>query len=185
MPTGVYVRTNSEKERLRLALNNIRSSPEYKIQMRILSDSRIGMSLPKEIGDKISLAKKGIKTGQIPWNKGLTKETSEQVKEMGLATARGKRGWNWKGDQRKGCNGITIEKFNSMRSSQNNLCAICGEPEKRKTARGNICELTVDHSHKTNKIRGLLCHKCNVALGLFNDDINIISKAINYLKERN
>jgi len=43
----------------------------------------------------------------------------------------------------------------------------------------------VDHDHVTNKVRGLLCHHCNTALGKFKDDINIMKQAIKYLERSN
>lgn len=43
--------------------------------------------------------------------------------------------------------------------------------------------LGVDHCHITGKVRGLLCMKCNSAIGFFNDDINLLQLAIKYLKE--
>lgn len=73
--------------------------------------------------------------------------------------------------------GMTFEKYDEMLSAQNNVCAICGnnETENKKFA--------IDHDHVTNKIRGLLCHKCNRGLGSFKDDIQILQNAVNYLKE--
>jgi 2-polyprenyl-3-methyl-5-hydroxy-6-metoxy-1,4-benzoquinol methylase len=59
---------------------------------------------------------------------------------------------------------------------QQELCAICGEKETKNKA------LSVDHCHTTSKIRGLLCSKCNVAMGAFNDDIEMLNKVIRYLK---
>ena len=53
-------------------------------------------------------------------------------------------------------------------------CAIC-----RSTKR----ELRVDHSHKTGNIRGLLCDRCNWALGMFSDNVNNLERAILYLKK--
>lgn len=41
----------------------------------------------------------------------------------------------------------------------------------------------VDHDHNTNKIRGLLCSRCNMGLGFFDDSIEGLTKAINYLKK--
>jgi hypothetical protein len=73
--------------------------------------------------------------------------------------------------------GITYEEFLELTQKQNNCCAICG----RAAGEGKKC-LHVDHCHKTKMIRGLLCHNCNVSLGRFKDDINIILKAIEYLE---
>ncbi len=78
---------------------------------------------------------------------------------------------------------ISFNQYKHMMEEQNNLCAICNEPEK------SICYqskktffLSVDHCHKTGKIRKLLCNKCNVGLGSFKDDANILLSAIEYLK---
>ena len=50
------------------------------------------------------------------------------------------------------------------------------------TLKHNV-KLNVDHCHITNKVRGLLCHDCNRALGLLKDNTSILSSAINYLQE--
>jgi len=71
---------------------------------------------------------------------------------------------------------ITVEIYNEMLQKQDNACGIC----KVKTIDLNK-RLAVDHCHLTNKVRGLLCGKCNMALGLFNDDLKILKTAINYL----
>ena len=56
-------------------------------------------------------------------------------------------------------------------------CAICGKPEMGRNG------LAFDHCHKTGKFRGLLCaNGCNGALGMFQDSIDLLSKAIEYLK---
>jgi len=70
--------------------------------------------------------------------------------------------------------GITIEEYESLSQEQNNACAICKKEEINKS-------LAVDHCHASGKIRGLLCAKCNQALGLFNDDIKTLNTAIEYL----
>ena len=61
------------------------------------------------------------------------------------------------------------------------VCAICGNPETRKR-NGRIWWFSVDHCHKTNINRGLLCTKCNTGLGNFDDDIDIMASAISYLQ---
>ncbi len=73
--------------------------------------------------------------------------------------------------------GISIEIYNNMVVQQNGLCAICNQlPTSGKKI------LYVDHCHNTKKVRGLLCHKCNVGLGYFEDDITRLEAAIAYLK---
>jgi len=44
-------------------------------------------------------------------------------------------------------------------------------------------KLIIDHNHGTNEIRGLLCYKCNIGLGQYNDDLKLILKAFNYLNK--
>lgn len=70
--------------------------------------------------------------------------------------------------------GITQEQYDALLKSQGGVCAIC----KRQPGKTKLC---VDHDHKTNRIRGLLCGKCNTALGLLNDDIAQLQAAIKYL----
>lgn len=72
--------------------------------------------------------------------------------------------------------GITVEQYEEMYKKQNGLCAVCGNEEVQRQV------LSVDHDHNTNKVRGLLCHKCNRALGLLQDDVSIIKKMLGYLK---
>lgn len=54
-----------------------------------------------------------------------------------------------------------------------------------KSARGDNFGKTLhmDHNHSTNKARGFLCHKCNSAVGLLNDDPNLFKLAAKYLKK--
>lgn len=71
---------------------------------------------------------------------------------------------------------LTVEQYNEMLKEQNHKCCICGMDEV-----DNGRKLAVDHCHKTQKVRGLLCNFCNVGLGSFKDNINSLSKAISYL----
>ena len=77
--------------------------------------------------------------------------------------------------------GITYEQYISMIKRQGGACSICGEQETVVT-KGTLRKLSVDHDHVTGKIRGLLCTGCNQALGLFQDNIDILISAISYLK---
>lgn len=77
--------------------------------------------------------------------------------------------------------GVTEQRYQEMFDAQNGVCAICENPEMDKYANGTIRDLSVDHCHNTGKVRGLLCNKCNNAIGKFKDDTEILKRAINYL----
>ena len=58
--------------------------------------------------------------------------------------------------------GINLEQYFAMEQEQQGRCAICGKaPAPNK---GRVRKLHVDHCHQTGKVRGLLCHSCNVSL---------------------
>lgn len=69
--------------------------------------------------------------------------------------------------------GITAEQRAEMHSAQKNRCAICGE----------LGHLFIDHCHEREKVRGLLCRKCNVVIGMANDNPAILAAAIAYLEK--
>lgn len=75
---------------------------------------------------------------------------------------------------------LTLECYNEMLKAQEGKCKICGTTETRNK---KFDFLVVDHCHKSNKVRGLLCDYCNVALGRFEDDIERVKKAVKYLEE--
>lgn len=79
--------------------------------------------------------------------------------------------------------GITTAHVELMLKSQNGVCKICKQPETVKDRSGKIRPLSVDHNHKTMKVRGLLCANCNWILGLLKDDIEISKAITTYLKE--
>lgn len=70
---------------------------------------------------------------------------------------------------------LTLLEYNEMKQAQKSLCLICKKLESGKQ------QLNVDHCHKTGRIRGLICHKCNKGLGCFNEDKNILLEAVRYL----
>lgn len=71
--------------------------------------------------------------------------------------------------------GINLTQYNSLLLSQKNHCAICPkEPSKKR-------RLAVDHDHITGRIRGLLCTRCNVALGLLRDNPSFLANMGEYL----
>lgn len=74
--------------------------------------------------------------------------------------------------------GITIEDYDDILGDQGNGCAICG-----MTPEDNGRRLDVDHCHSTGKVRGLLCHACNLGIGKFRDDPILLISASKYLLE--
>lgn len=78
--------------------------------------------------------------------------------------------------------GITAEDYYDMLAAQDNKCALCGS-EEVNNSRITSGKLFIDHCHDTGKICGLLCSKCNHAIGLLNDDVSLLHKAIEYLNK--
>lgn len=72
--------------------------------------------------------------------------------------------------------GIILEEYDEMLLEQNGCCAICGIHYTSLKKR-----LGVDHDHNSGIIRGLLCNKCNIGLGMFKDNIESLMNAIKYL----
>ena len=70
--------------------------------------------------------------------------------------------------------GISLADYNRMLKAQGGGCAICGRKSKTRA-------LDVDHSHKTGKVRGILCHRCNRGLTWFGDNPVLFRKAAKYL----
>lgn len=77
--------------------------------------------------------------------------------------------------------GITIEDYEILFDKQKGVCAICSKPETRICTQGMVQSLSVDHDHETGLIRGLLCDRCNKAIGLFYHDLDLLTNAIEYL----
>ena len=72
---------------------------------------------------------------------------------------------------------ITLKEYRALLKKQNGRCAICGTDKLAKTKN----RLSIDHCHKTGTVRGLLCHHCNFGLGHFQDNPELLMKAIRYL----
>ena len=120
------------------------------------------------------------------WGDDFERVSKEQLRNLRIKEAKlyidshreQVRTYNTKASLMRGF-GLSYETFLKMKEDQNDLCKICGKPETNK----NNKRLSVDHCHTSGIIRGLLCSRCNSALGLFQDNISILMSAINYLKE--
>lgn len=80
---------------------------------------------------------------------------------------------------RKAKYGITRDEYDALLEAQGFCCRICGLEEWEN--RDGL--LHVDHSHRTNKVRGLLCDNCNNLLGRAKDRVDVLENAAAYLRE--
>lgn len=74
---------------------------------------------------------------------------------------------------------LTWDMYLQILDSQGGKCPICAVPLDSKDARRAV----VDHCHSTGKVRGVLCSSCNTSLGKFRDSVEILERAIQYLKD--
>lgn len=74
---------------------------------------------------------------------------------------------------------ISFEEAEKLYKKAHTICDICKQPEKSK---GQI--LSIDHDHDTDKIRGILCSRCNISLGGFKNSIKNLKQAIKYLLQK-
>lgn len=81
--------------------------------------------------------------------------------------------------------GITPEEYRDILKSQGGGCAICGATESRddsKRSKNGKRRLHIDHCHQSGKVRGILCSCCNLGLGKFRDDPNMLERAAMFLR---
>lgn len=72
--------------------------------------------------------------------------------------------------------GWTVDEYLLQYRIQDGRCAICGKPPSRS-------RLCADHSHTSGTKRELLCDSCNLGIGLFKEDIELLHKVIQYIKK--
>jgi hypothetical protein len=75
--------------------------------------------------------------------------------------------------------GIDADEYNKLFKEQNFCCAICGD----NLAKVDKKHRFLDHDHISGKVRGILCRRCNLGIGFFKDDTNVLGLAIKYLEE--
>jgi len=81
--------------------------------------------------------------------------------------------------------GISLEGYKEMLENQQGGCAICGKRGGEVgSGGGKALYLAVDHSAKSGAVRGLLCTNCNLGIGSFKDNPELLRKAAEYLEER-
>lgn len=99
------------------------------------------------------------------------KRRAHSLKDLSKSSARRRK------HRLKSIYGITMEQYDQRYIEQLGKCKICRTHQSELKKR-----LEVDHDHATGLVRGLLCPKCNKALGLLNDNSEVLVSAIKYLK---
>jgi hypothetical protein len=104
--------------------------------------------------------------------KAYYQRTKDRVKHPDVVRAETLRGY-----------GITPKEYNSLLAEQGGVCAICQKPETELGGKHKrlVRQLAVDHDHETGQVRGLLCRRCNTAIGFLGDDVAGLWRAIDYL----
>jgi hypothetical protein len=76
-------------------------------------------------------------------------------------------------DYKKRRYNVDSDTFQTILDNQAGLCAICEQP---------LTKIDIDHCHTSGRVRGLLCHPCNLGLGMFQDSPELLAKAIVYIE---
>jgi hypothetical protein len=74
--------------------------------------------------------------------------------------------------------GVNSEEYETLLARQGGKCALCGTTDPKGPIPG---QFVFDHDHTTGKIRGLLCNCCNTGLGMFEDSVEALTRAVRYL----
>lgn len=78
--------------------------------------------------------------------------------------------------------GLSVSEYKALLAAQSGRCLVCRRTEKTERSTGRKQALAIDHDHVTGQVRGLLCCKCNRAIGLLCDDPQIIRAALRYVE---
>ena len=77
---------------------------------------------------------------------------------------------------------LTSDQYHQLVHEQRDKCKICNRIDSR-VRNGRVYNLVIDHDHATGEFRGVICSNCNIALGLFRDNTEVMQVAIDYLKQ--
>jgi hypothetical protein len=107
------------------------------------------------------------------------------LRDKDIISARSKENWKNNESRRKKNRlkpyNITQEELDLLLLNSDYKCNLCGVSREDHYELYKK-DLHIDHCHTTQQVRGILCHSCNLGLGYFKDDKNLLSKAITYLK---
>jgi NAD(P)H-flavin reductase len=112
----------------------------------------------------------------LEWQREYRKKNRDTLRAKHRASYRSNKGRVWSHHLKK--YGLTPDRYEQMIAERNGRCWVCGDPPKGR----HVKRLAIDHCHKTNKVRGLLCDPCNQGLGKFQDDPKRLLMAALYLQ---
>lgn len=160
--TGYHPHCNScaNKNQRKFYNENIEHARAY-ANRRYLNNSKL-------ISEQRKARRENKKLG-IPTKKGGPQRKIDLSNEKFIAA----KEKNWKD---KGIKDFTFSDYLRMQEEQGFVCYLCKNPPSDKR---NLC---VDHNHKTGRVRALLCNNCNNGIGKLRDSIELLQKAVEYLK---
>jgi len=157
-----------------------KSTPEFKEKRRKYDRVRL---LDPKVQARMKAYRQSPRGKEVSRKSGIKLRATEKYKERARLYKRTDRYQRWRRNHDfKKKFSITLDDYDKMFEAQNGVCAICSEPETF-IMKGRTHSLAVDHCHSTGKVRGLLCRQCNQMLGYAKDKIEILNKAIEYLKK--
>ncbi len=114
------------------------------------------------------------KTGLTSWCNACRREKNKEWLKKNPEKAKCSR----RNTSLKRLYGITLKEYEQMLANQKGMCAICKTTDPGVVGK----RFVVDHCHTTDKVRALLCGKCNCAIGLLNEDPSLFDSAKQYLE---
>lgn len=113
---------------------------------------------------------------RIKKQKQYSLENKDRIKAYRKEWLKRKPDYSKRNDLKRKYN-LELEEFDKMMQGQGNSCLTCGKLFKKRS------DAHVDHCHKTQKVRGLLCSHCNTAIGLVYEKEETLQNMINYLRQ--
>ena len=174
--------TEEAKKKIRLA--NTNPSPETRLKMSLSHKGQVSWRKGKKfVDEKVSKEKRKlyIKNWKLKNRDKLLKYSRDSrkrnIKKIKVYSKR--HYWENReknlSDKRYKKYGITQEEYLRIVRLQEYKCAVCFKEDK--------INLSVDHNHKTGKLRGIICNRCNMALGNVGDSPQVLRSLANYLEK--
>jgi hypothetical protein len=162
------VRKYRQTEKGRSVIESYQKSPKFKAIMHKYNTSEVGRKKCRDYrrSEKGKKASRDYISSEI----GIIKRKAYTKSKKAIDNRRKSRLW---GDYR-----ITEHEYTDMLDLQNGRCCICGHTNKSGK------KLFVDHDHDTGKIRGLLCARCNIALGMLRESFPYADNLCEYILDR-